>query len=271
VPGVSISVIVRVRDEADALNLCLELIGAQTGAGAGAEVIVVDNGSVDGSGAVARRHGAEVVSISPERFSYGAALNLGASLAHGSVRVALSAHAFVRASDWLERISAPFSDPTVACVCGERYWPDGSLLRRPVRYDARLARGYPRWGYSNAAGAFRAQLWEQRPFREDLPAAEDREWGRHWALTAGLVSLLDPGLLVEHDHTHDPPAAIFSRARREAAGLAAFLPEADLGRPRPLLAEWFSDTRFYDSAWRARASPRRAARLLGERVGRRAR
>ncbi len=261
--------IVRVRDEADALHRCLELLRAQTGVGEGAEVIVVDNDSVDGSAAVARRHGAEVVRISTERFSFGRALNLGASRARGDVRVALSAHAFIRDPDWLERISAPFSDPAVAWVCGERYWPDGSLLRRPVRFDARLAGGYPRWGYSNAAGAFRAQLWERRPFREDLPAAEDREWGRHWALTEGRVGILDPSLLVEHDHTHDPPGAIFSRARREAAGFSRFLSDSELAPARPLVSEWFWDTRFYDNAWRARASPRRAARLLGERVGRR--
>ena len=38
------------------------------------------------------------------------------------------------------------------------------------------AAGYPRWGYSNAAGAFRAELWRERHFREDLPGAEDKEW-----------------------------------------------------------------------------------------------
>ena len=262
---VSISVIVRVRDEADALELCLTLLRAQTGRGAGAELIVVDNDSSDGSAAVARRHGAQVVRISQARFTFGRALNLGASVAHSSLLVAVSAHAFIRDPGWLERIQAWFVDPTIVCASGERFWPDGSPLRGPIRYGARLADGYPRWGYSNAAGAFRAEAWRERRFREDLPGAEDKEWARFWARERGRVTLLDPDLVVDHDHTHDPLPAIFSRARREAAAFTLFLgPDPT---PRSLLAEWYSDTRFYASPWRARLSHRRLARLLGERLG----
>jgi glycosyltransferase involved in cell wall biosynthesis len=268
--AVSIAVIVRVRNEADALSRCLELISAQTGAGAGAELIVVDNDSQDGSAAVARRHGAQVVRISRERFTFGRALNLGASVAQANLLVALSAHAFVRDPAWLDRLAGWFKDETVACVSGERLWPDGSPVLGPIRYGARLAAGYPRWGFSNAAGAFRAQLWRERHFREDLPGAEDKEWARFWALTRNRVTVLDPGLVVDHDHTHDPVPEIFLRARREAAGFGRFLdpPGAAGPGPRtPLLREWFWDTRFYANPWRARFSHRRLARLLGERAG----
>ncbi len=261
----SIGVIVRVRDEADALGRCLKLISAQTGAGA--ELIVVDNDSQDGSAAVARRHGAQVVRISRERFTFGRALNLGASVAQANLLVALSAHAFVHDSGWLERLAGWFDDPAVACVSGERFWPDGSPLLHPIRYAGRLAAGYPRWGYSNAAGGFRAQLWRERHFREDLPGAEDKEWGRYWALERDRMTILDPQLVVDHDHTHDPVPEIFNRSRREAIGFGLFLgPEAQRG-VTPLLHEWFWDTRFYRNPWRARLSHRRTARLVGERVG----
>ncbi len=257
--------IVRVRDEAAALDRCLALIGAQTGVGSAPELIVVDNESADDSAAVARRHGAQVVRISRERFTFGRALNLGASVAHSSLLVALSAHAYVPDPGWLARLAAWFEDPTVAAASGERFWPDGSRLHHPVRYGARLARGYPRWGFSNAAGAFRAQCWSERHFREDLHGAEDKEWARYWALERGRVTVLDPGVVVDHDHTHDPVPAIFARARREAVGFGAFLePPA---QPPSLLAEWFWDTRFYRNPWRARLSHRRLARLLGDRVG----
>jgi glycosyltransferase involved in cell wall biosynthesis len=260
----SIGVIVRVRDEADALAHCLGLISAQTGAGAGAELIVVDNDSQDGSAAVARRHGAQVVRISRDRFTFGRALNLGASVSHASLLVALSAHAFVRDPSWLDRLSAWFEDPAVACVSGERFWPDGSELLHPIRFAGRVAAGYPRWGYSNAAGAFRAQLWRERHFREDLPGAEDKEWARHWALERDRATILDPALVVDHDHTHDPVSDIFTRARREAAGFGLFVNSAP---PRGFLDEWFWDTRFYRNPWRARLSHRRMARLLGDRAG----
>jgi glycosyltransferase involved in cell wall biosynthesis len=266
---VSIGVIVRVRDEADALSRCLELISAQTGAGAGAELIVVDNDSHDGSAAVARRHGAQVVRISRARFTFGRALNLGASVAQANLLVALSAHAFVRDPGWLNRLAGWFEDETVACASGERLWPDGSPVLSPIRYGARLATGYPRWGYSNAAGAFRAQLWRERRFREDLPGAEDKEWARFWALSRNRVTVLDPGLVVDHDHTHDPVPEIFLRARREAAGFGRFLEGGPLGpnARSSLLEQWFWDTRFYPNPWRARFSHRRLARLLGDRAG----
>jgi len=130
-----------------------------------------------------------------------------------------------------------------------------------------LARRCPQWGYANGAGAFRAALWRERPFRAELPAVEDKEWALYW-LDRGYACLIDPGLAVAHDHAHDPLAAIYRRARREAQGYGAFLdrgPQSAAGLAR----EWWRDTRFYDSAARARLSPRRTARLLGDHAGRR--
>jgi len=262
----TLSVIVRARDEAASIGRCLELVRAQRPGGADAELIVVDNASRDATAAIARAHGAEVVEVAAGAFTFGGALNLGAARARGEVLVALSAHAFPRDDGWLGRLAAAFEDPRVACACGERFLPDGSPLRAPVEQDLARARLHPEWGYSNAAGGFRASLWRERPFREDLPGCEDKEWARHW-LERGYVCRLDPALRVEHDHTHDPLLDVYRRARREAEGLAlAFgLPA---GSAPDLVRRWWSDLRFYDSALRARLSHRRAARLLGEHAGR---
>jgi rhamnosyltransferase len=267
VASTEISVIVRARDEAASIGRCLELVQAQEGWGVSGELIVVDSGSRDGTPEIARRMGARILRIPRGEFTFGGALNLGAANARGEILVALSAHAFPMRSDWLARLAEVLSDPSVACASGDRHLPDGSCLREAVRQDLELARRHPRWGYSNAAGAFRAELWRRRPFREDLPGGEDREWSLHW-IERGYVCMIDPGLLVDHDHTHDPVAAIFSRARREAQGFKDFLdvPPYGLGE---LLRDWWSDLRFYDSPLRARLSHRRAARMLGEYVGRR--
>jgi rhamnosyltransferase len=262
-------VIVRTRDEAGAIGRCLELLAAQEGlAGGGLEVIVVDSGSRDATVSIARGSElAKVLEIPPQSFTFGGALNLGAANAGGSILVALSAHAFPLDSRWLSRLVAPFADPLVACASGERFFPDGSPLSGPIRQDRGLAAAHPEWGYSNAAGAFRASLWRERPFRDDLPGCEDKEWSLHW-IERGYVSVIDRALLVDHDHTHDPVASIYRRARREAEGLATFLDLPPYG-PRELAAEWWSDLRFYDSSLRARLSHRRAARLLGAYAGRR--
>jgi rhamnosyltransferase len=267
-----VSVIIRVRDERANLERCLELLGAQRDVGE-VEVIVVDGGSRDGTPGAARARGARVLLTDPGApFSFGGALNLGAGQASHEVLVSLSAHAFARDAGWLARLAAALdSDPVVACACGDAYGPDGRPLPGPIDQDAALARRRPEWGYANAAGAFRAQLWRRRPFRADLPGCEDKEWALHW-LGDGYTCRVDPALMVDHDHTHDSLRAVYGRARREAQAYAMFLGDgggdgdgsgpgaADL---RGLGREWWSDTRWYDSPLRARLSHRRAARLLG--------
>jgi glycosyltransferase involved in cell wall biosynthesis len=261
-----VSVIVRARDEESSLVRCLDTIRAQRGVGE-MQIVFVDLGSRDRSAEVARSSGASVVTTPAGRFSFGGALNLGAERCTGKVLVALSAHAIPRAPDWLARVRGVFDDPRVACASGDDYGPDGGHLNAPVAQGSALARRRPEWGYSNGAGAFRASLWRQRPFRTDLPACEDKEWALHW-LDRGYTCVVDPTLAVDHDHTHDSLRAIFNRARRESEGYAAFLDQEPYGT-RELFDDWWSDLRWYDSATRARLSHRRAARLLGSYAGRR--
>jgi glycosyltransferase involved in cell wall biosynthesis len=263
----SISVIVRARDAARDIGRCLQLIRDQEVGTREIELIVVDNGSSDGTAEIARGFGAQVIELPAAEFTFGRALNLGAAHARGEVLVALSVDAFARDRAWLARLAQALSDPRVACASGDRFRPDGAPLTARVEQDAALLAADPEWGYSNGAGAFRAALWRERPFRADLPGCEDREWSRYW-LERGHTCVIDPALVVEHDHTHDPLRAIYVRARREAEGFAAFLDYPPYG-VRELVAKWWSDLRFYDSAWRARLSHRRAARLLGEFAGRR--
>jgi len=262
-----VSVVVRARDEAERIGRCLQLMRDQRLDGPELQLIVVDNGSRDRTAEIAREHGAEVLALPRESFSFGRALNLGASHAAGAVVAALSADAFVTDPAWLARLMAWFADPQVACASGDRYDAAGRPLSEPLRQDHAMAQRCPGWGYSNGAGAFRAELWRRRAFREDLPGCEDKEWSQHW-LARDYRCLIDPRLVVEHDHTHDSVLSIYRRARREAEGLAAF-GDGLAPPPQGLLAQWWSDTRFYSSPLRARLSHRRAARLLGERSGRR--
>jgi rhamnosyltransferase len=261
-----ITVIVRARDEAASIGRCLARIAGQQGVEP-VELIVVDSGSRDRTVEIARSAGAQVLTMAPDQFTFGRALNLGAGAANGELLVALSAHAFPFDDLWLARLAAIFGDPQVACASGDRYGPGGEPLGARVVQDLKLAQVHPAWGYSNGAGAFRASLWRQRGFREELPACEDREWSWHW-LERGYRCVVDPNLVVDHDHSHDSLPAIYRRARREAEGLASFADGAAAPK-RGLLYEWWSDRRFYGSPLRARLSHRRAARLLGQRAGRR--
>ena len=260
----TISVIIRARDEAASIGRCLSLVERD-----GVEAIVVDSGSRDDTVAIARRHGARVVEIPHGSFSFGGALNLGAANARGELLVALSAHAFPPDVGWLARLTQPFGDPAVACACGASYGPDGRPLSQRIVQDVELARRRPEWGYTNSAGAFRSELWRRRPFRADLPACEDKEWAWHW-LQQGFTCVVDPALMVDHDHTHDSLPSVYRRGRREAAGLSVFLDRPPYG-PRELAREWWRDPGWHGSRLRARLSPWRAARLLGVYAGRRSR
>jgi rhamnosyltransferase len=264
----TISVVVRARDEAASIGRCLAVVRGQRLGGREPELIVVDSGSRDDTARIARDHGARVISQPASAFSFGGALNLGCANARGEILVSLSAHAFPSDEGWLGRMAGAFEDRRIACASGDRYGPDGSPLSAPVRQDLALATRRPEWGYSNAAGAIRAELWRRRPFRVDLPGGEDKEWAWHW-LCRGSLCLVDPTLTVEHDHTHDPPRSIYVRARREWEGFASFLPAEREYAMRDLAREWWSDLRFYRSPARARLSHRRAARLLGSYAGRR--
>lgn len=264
----AISLIIRARDEEASIGRCLEAIAAQDTGGSDAEVIVVDSGSMDRTVEIARQHGATILSLPPLTFTFGRALNLGAANARGELLVALSAHARPPDRGWLERMVEPFADPRIACASGDRFNPDGAPLRERIEQDMDLARRRPEWGYTNAAGAFRAALWRRRAFREDLPACEDKDWAWYW-LGQGYRCAIDPGLVVEHDHTHDPIRAIYRRARREAAAYSAFAGPAGAYGLRELTSDWWSDLRWYRSPARARLSHRRAARLLGTYAGRR--
>jgi hypothetical protein len=133
--------------------------------------------------------------------------------------------------------------------------------------DAAHASRNPFWGYSNAAGGFRRELWRERPWRTDMPGTEDKEWAFSW-LRQGWLVRVDPELDVEHDHSHDPLPSVYSRSRREWIGYAMYL---DLP-PFPLEAavrRWWDERDGHTTAMRARLSPWRVARLAGEWAGRR--
>ena len=262
-----VSVVVRAKDEGASIGRTLDLLAGQTVA-ADMEVIVVDSGSADDTVAIARAAGARVIEIPAESFTFGGSLNTGAAAAAAPVVVALSAHAFPTEPRWLERMLEAMADERVACASGQKVDAHGTPIHGPLTQDAASARAHPHWGYSNHAGAFRAELWRRRGFRADMPATEDKEWALHW-LERGYVAIMDPGLDVEHSHGHDPLRDQFHRAFIQWQGYGMFNAVA----PQPvgeLLRTWWTDQEGYASPLRARLSPSRLARLGGSYAGRRA-
>jgi GT2 family glycosyltransferase len=109
-----ISVVVPVRDAAALLAETLP--GLLATLPEGAELVVVDDGSADGSGEAARRLGARVVRVEPAR-GPAAARNRGAAETRGDVLVFLDADVGVHA-DTLDRLLGPLRDPAIAAAFG---------------------------------------------------------------------------------------------------------------------------------------------------------
>ena len=258
------SVLIRAKTEAPSIGRVLEIVASQTIADR-LETIVVDSGSTDDTVAIARAADAHVIEIPADEFTYGRALNIGSAAARAPYVIALSAHAFPLDETWAERLLAHFDNPRVSCVCGAWTDPQGEPLTTPFEQDIVAARMEHRVGYSNSAGAYRTELWRRRPFREDLPFAEDKEWALYW-MDADWTVMLDPDLLVDHDHSHDPLRTILKRTRNEWTSYTMYLDDIGPYPLRALLSDWWTMLEGYRNHTRARLSPWRATRLVGRYV-----
>jgi rhamnosyltransferase len=236
----SVSVVIRAKDEAGSIGRTIDLVREQTVA---SQLIVVDSGSTDGTGEIARERGAEVLWIPAEDFTFGGSLNLGTERATAPIVIALSAHAYPRDERWLERMLDAFQDPMVACAVGAETGPDGEQITGRLRQDDAMARRNPVVGYSNASGGYRRELWEDHRFRADMPGTEDKEWSWHW-LQRGYVCVLGPDLTVDHDHTKDPLRDTWVRARREWIGYGMYIDLPPYAM-REALRDWRTGARKY--------------------------
>jgi len=137
----TISVVIPVYNGAGTLPACLQALGHQTCPPS--EVIVVDDGSTDSTAAVAAQFGARL--LSQEKSGPAAARNLGAKAACGTL-ILFTDSDCIPARDWVERMAAPFADPTVSGAKGEYRTRQPEFVARFVqqeyqdRYDRMVGR-----------------------------------------------------------------------------------------------------------------------------------
>jgi glycosyltransferase involved in cell wall biosynthesis len=134
-----VSFIIPVRNDAENLSRCLESIAHLDHPGDGVEVVVIDNGSEDGSADVARRAGARVLSMPKKRVS--ALRNDGVREARGVVLAFVDADHEI-ASGWLNAAIETLEARPDAAGVGSLCWPPPSPTWVQRMYDA--LRGRPR-------------------------------------------------------------------------------------------------------------------------------
>jgi rhamnosyltransferase len=233
----SASVIVRAHNSRTDLEQLLPALRRQTSA---AELVVVDSGSQDGSLELAERLADRVVQLRDGTYSPGRSLNLGAEHAEGDVVFALSSHCRPPADDWLERCLTHYERADVAATNGASRWPDRIWLRGVFYQDGVHARANPHWGFSNHASSWRASVWREHRFDEEVRTAEDRLWAI--AITArGWVIAHDPTICVGQEHRYRQGTANFlRRERRELIVIGAnfAMPPLPLSR---VVDEWWRE------------------------------
>ena len=216
------SVVIPVRDDARSLERCLSALDRQTLRPT--EVIVVDNGSSDDSGAVALRHGATL--LHEQQVGIPAAAAHGYDAATCDLVLRLDADS-IPPADWTSRVTAAFAaDQDVDALTGPGAF---TAVPRPIR---RLLTGWY-WhvyfeGFRSRVGAvplfgsnlaMRRSAWQQvsaSVHRDDAMVHDDLDLSIH-LVQVGRRLAFDPDLLVSvsaRPLLH--PFGMAKRARRAA-------------------------------------------------------
>jgi glycosyltransferase involved in cell wall biosynthesis len=202
----SLSVIVAAFNEAGCIREKIDTTLAQRYPAARLEIIVVSDGSTDGTDAIVARHPDPRVRLVRQepRAGKSAALNRGAAAARGELLVFTDANAMF-GREALARLAAPFADPRVGLVTGHGLYADATGDARAVssgyvRYEAALRAGESALGFqSSADGAIYAL---RRSLYRELRSTEVNDFLHPiQAALAGFTSHFEPDA-----YTVEPPS-----------------------------------------------------------------
>jgi Glycosyl transferase family 2 len=169
-PGqLRLSVVVPAYGEADRIGETVRRLGeelADIGDGGGLEVIVVDDGSTDGTADAALAAGADQVVIQPHNRGKGAAVRAGVLAARGRT-VAFTDADLAYAPDQLRRLLAPIEEGWDVAI-GDRRHPDSRTLAPAAPLRALGSRIINWLGYAVLLGSYRDTQSGLKGFRSDV-------------------------------------------------------------------------------------------------------
>lgn len=195
------------------------------------EIILVDSGSTDNTVKIAKSMGASVVSILPEEFSFGFALNKGCEFAKGEVLLFASAHVYPVYTHWIDKMLEPFKDSKVALVYGRQI----GYERSKYSEHRLLAKWFPAFSNynqlhpfsNNANTVIRKSLWLEQSYDETLTGLEDLDWASK-ILNKGYKLAYESEAVIVHIH-EETPKKVYNRYYREAIAFKRIVPYAKFG------------------------------------------
>ena len=212
-----VSVIVPVYNGAESLDACLAALSAQhkpiVGVD-GCEVIVVDDGSVDGSAEIAAQH--RVTVIRQDHAGVAVARNRGARQARGQLLLFTDADC-EPLPNWVEQMVAPFADPEVVGVKGVYRTSQRALVARfaQAEYEEKYARLGQRSQIDfidTYSAAYRRDIFlAEGGFNPEFLRNQDQEFSFRLA-KAGHKLVFAPKAVVLHQH----PPSLWRYAMRKA-------------------------------------------------------
>ena len=197
-----ISVIIPVYNEGAALRRCLAGLWKQSIPRDGYEILVIDDGSVDGCCDGLEAEGVRV--FRQKNQGPAAARNLGAGAARGDILLFIDADC-VPTPTFMESVLRRFEAPDVVAVIGAYLTRQTGLVPRYVqlefeqRYRRLMMRERIDFVGSHAVAFQRAAFLEAGGFRAELRMNEDVDLGYRLA-ESGRHIVFDPEALVYHEH-----------------------------------------------------------------------
>jgi cellulose synthase/poly-beta-1,6-N-acetylglucosamine synthase-like glycosyltransferase len=240
----SVSVVIPAYNAAETLPACLAALRRQTVPLDPAEIVVVDDGSDDGTAAIPEAFGVRLIRQAHE--NQAVARNRGAWATSGEVILFTDADC-EPAPDWVERMLAPFADPTIAGVKGRYRTKQPGLVPRFIQHEFELKYEQLRRadhldfidGY--AAGYRREPFLQLGGFDPRYPPVEDIELSFRAARCGYRLAFASDAVVY---HRHRETVVDFVRTKARAAKLWVDVYRAHPGKlgndsrqPRLVLAQ----------------------------------